>query len=320
MDIVYASDNNYFPYIYVSIKTLFESNKDNKPLFVHYIYDNVSQQNMAILTALAQKHGRKIDFIRFCLPPDMEKILPAYRNTSKTTYIKFWFASMFPNLDRVLYLDPDTLVLDDIRDMYALNFEGNLIAGVIECLPYYHRVWSRMPENASYINGGMVLCNLALWRREGFEQRAVERLADTTHNLNYDQGVLNEICGNRIKLLPPRYNALAEVFEFKNAEKIKQRYGFKYYYTQVEIDQAVQTPAIVHITGFLYGKPMNVQCDHPYAEYFRNQLKGSSIQFAYVDKPLNRKKRIRKFVLHHFPFPIYKWFESILDIRRRAIL
>ena len=73
---------------------------------------------------------------------------------------------------------------------------------------------SLLSEEDSYINGGMVLCNLVAWRSFDFEHKAMERLKDTTHNLNYDQGILNELCKGKVLVLSPKYNALAETFEF----------------------------------------------------------------------------------------------------------
>lgn len=317
--VVYASDGFYFPYIYVSVKTLLENNKMDD-VIVHYIQQNVETQQLEKLQELGISFKKTIDSIPFSIPEEFDEILPAYGVASKTTYIKFWFASMFPDLDKVLYLDPDTLVLGSLREMYDTDLGDNLIGGVIECLPYYHRVASKMSDSQSYINGGMVLCNLRQWRNMHFERLALERLKDTSHNLNYDQGVLNEICGSHIKLLDPKYNVLAEVFQFKNAQQIKHRYGFSYYYSQEQINNAINNPVIVHFTGFLYGKPMNLKCDHPFAAYFRKILEQSPIDYRFTNTALPTKVRIRKFIINHFPFTLYNAFEHFLDIRRKRIL
>lgn len=317
--IVLASDGNYFPYIYVAVKTLFEHNKQEN-VVVHYIEQNVDKQYLNALVELGVVYDQEIDIIPFSLPQTYEECLPAFGAASKTTYAKFWFASMFPSLDRVLYLDPDIIVLDNIRDLYDTDFQGNLIAAVIENLPVYHREASLMDKDDSYINGGMVLCNLTAWRGIGFEELALERLKDTTHNLNYDQGILNEICCGKIKVLHPKYAVLAEVFEFKSAEKIKKRYGFKSYYSQEEIDEAISHPVIVHFTGFFYGKPMSKKCTHPYTAYFQDILRDAPFPYTLTDKDIDKKKKVRKFFLHHMPFGMYLILENLLDIRRKRLL
>lgn len=319
INIVIASDNYYFPYVYVAVKTLFEHSDCESTLIVHYINQDVDQNNLGVLQALASPN-KKVEIIDFDIPDELEKILPAYGKASKTTYAKFWFASMFPDLDRVLYLDPDVLVLHDLAELYKIDFEGNLIAGVIENLPEYHRIASKMGIEDSYINGGMILCNLDAWREDNLEQRALERLSDVRHNLNYDQGIINELCCGKIKVLPPKYNALAEVFEFKNAERMKKRYGFKHFYNQKEIDVAMNDPTIIHFTVFLYGKPMSTMCTHPYSGYFREQLKNAPFDFEYTTDDINIKLKIRKWVLHNLPFGMYLFLEKMLDVHRERDL
>lgn len=316
LHVVLASDEYYFPYIYVAVKTLLEHNKKVGNLIVHYIHQNVSVESLLVLEQIGVQYGRYIDLIEFNMPKEFDEVLPAYGAASKTTYAKFWFASMFPKEDRVLYLDPDVLVMGDIEEMYNIDFGNNLIAGVIENLPYYHMQASKMDLSDSYINGGMVLCNLAAWRAENLEEKALERLKDTTFNLNYDQGILNELCKTRILVLPPKYNVLAEVFEFKNADKIKQRYGFMNYYQQKEIIEAINNPVIIHFTGFFYGKPMSLKCTHPYTDYFRQQLATCSKQFKYNTQDIDIKKKIRKLTLRYLPFKLYLCLERYLDRRR----
>lgn len=316
IDVVLASDDFYFAYIYVAVKTLFEHNKDCDKLVVHYIQQDVNQEHLNILVNLGNEYNRKIDIIRFNIPKEIDSVLPTYGKSSKTTYSKFWFASMFPEVDRVLYLDPDVLVLGSIEEFYNIDFCGNLIAGVIENLPTYHMNASHMSMDDSYINGGMVLCNLAAWREFKLENKALTRLKDTTHNLNYDQGILNELCRERILAVPPKYNVLAEVFEFADATKIRRRYGFTHYYSQEEIDDAINHPIIIHFTGFLYGKPLSKRCTHPYAGYFWSILNNSPINYEYSDSDISRGQKIRKFFLKNFPFSMYLGLEKLLDIHR----
>lgn len=320
VDVVFASDEYYFPYIYIAVETLYENNKNIKNLNVHYIEQDVSKNSLDILNNLASKYQRSIDIRPLEMPEVFMEILPNCGPSSKTTYAKFWFASMFPDLDRLLYLDPDVLVLKSIEDFYNIDFEDNLIAGVIENLPTYHTLASKMKVTDHYINGGMVLCNLKLWREEKIGNKFVERLKDTSHNLNYDQGILNEVCRGKILIVPPKYNALAEIFEFKNVKKIIKRYGFQSYYSQAEVDEAVNDPVIIHFTHFLYGKPLSKKCDHPYANYYRKLVENSPVSYALNDDDIDKSFKIRKLVLRHMPFKMYLAFENMLDRKRKKVI
>lgn len=318
MKVVYASDENYFAYIYVSVKTLLESNRAVEDLRISYIYQDVCEEKRTFLKDLGMRYGRDIEIREFDMPDVCDK-LPSFAN-SKTTFAKLFFASMYSNDDVVLFVDPDTLVLDNIESLFDIDFGNNLIAGVTECLPIYHKAASHMYDDDQYINGGMVLCNLKKWREEGFEEKAIERASDNRYNLNYDQGIINDLCKGRIHVLHPRYNVLAEVFEFKSSEKIKKRYGFKNYYSQQEIDEALEKPAIIHFTGFLYGKPLSSKCTHPYASYFWKRLEECPWKIELSKKELDQRKKIRRFVLHYMPFKVYLFIEFIFDLRRKWLL
>ena len=318
MKVIYASDENYFAYIYVSVKTLLEHNKDAKNLEISYLYQNVSEEKLTFLKKLCADFHRNLEVREFIMPKACES-LPFYAN-SRTTFAKLFFASMYPDDDVVLFIDPDTLVMGNIEPLFEIDFGENLIAGVTECLPTYHKAASKMYDDDQYINGGVVLCNLKKWREEGFEQKAIERAADTRFNLNYDQGIINDLCKGRIYVLHPRYNVLAEVFEFKSADKIKRRYGFKNYYSQHQIEEAIGQPAIIHFTGFLYGKPMSSRCTHPYSNFFWKQLEQCPWQVELSNVGLNGKQKLRRWALDHLPFTLYLCVESILDLRRKWLL
>ena len=211
-------------------------------------------------------------------------------------------------------------VEDNIESLFDIDFGNNLIAGVTECLPTYHKAASHMYDEDQYINGGMVLCNLKKWREENFEAKAIERASDNRYNLNYDQGIINDLCKGRIHILHPKYNVLAEVFEFKSADKIKKRYGFKKYYSQQQIDEAIEKPAIIHFTGFLYGKPMSSKCTHPYSDFFWKQLESCPWPVKLSNAGLNCKQKMRRWALDYLPFSLYLCVEAILDLRRRWLL
>ena len=136
MKVIYACDDNYFRYIYISIWTLLEHNAENANLEIVFIEQDVNKYNLKLLIKLGNSYKRDISIVKFSMPKEYLN-LPAV-GASKTTFAKLLFSTMFPD-DIVIFLDPDTLVLGDIRSMYEIDIEGYLFAGVIENLPEYHR-------------------------------------------------------------------------------------------------------------------------------------------------------------------------------------
>lgn len=317
MKTIYACDDHYFRYAYVSIWTLLEHNTENGDLDIVFVEQDVSEVNLSSLSDLGTQFHREISIRKFSMPQEYDS-LPAV-GASKTTFAKFLFSSMFDD-DKVLFIDPDTLILGDLRPMDEIDVSGCMFAGVIENLPEYHRIAAGMKSDESYINGGVVICNLKLWREVDFERQVLEFMTERSCSNNFDQGIINELCHDRIKIIPPKYNLLAEVTEFQSAEKLKTRYGFERYYDQREIDEALQSPVIIHFTQFLYGKPLMKKCTHPYTGLFQEYLDRSPLDHTLSNDDCNSKVKIRRWVLHHTPFRVYLLMEKILDIRRRRML
>jgi len=317
MKIIYASDDRYFRYVYISIMSLLESNLHNDNIELVFIEQNVSENNINLLYLLAKQYKRDIEIIPFKMPEQFDK-LPLVGN-SKTTFAKFLFSSMFKD-DIVAFFDPDTLVLGDLSWIDKIDMAGYMFAGVIENLPRYHRKLAKMDETSPYINCGIVVCNLSLWRETNFEEEVFGYIMNNPCDYNYDQGIINELCAGKIKVIPPKYNALAEFFELKSASKIAKRYGFTNYYSQEQINEAITNPAIVHFTEFLYGKPLMKDCGHPYRNVFLNYLNDSPLEKDLEDRGCKKSVRIRRWVLHNMPFSIYCSFERILDIRRYMLM
>ena len=128
MKIIYACDNHYFRYAYISIWTLLEHNAENMDLDIVFIEQDVSTQNLSLLSNIGTQYGREILIRKFYMPKQYDS-LPAV-GASKTTFSKFLFSSMFDD-DIVIFIDPDTLILGDLRSMDNIDISGYMVAGVI---------------------------------------------------------------------------------------------------------------------------------------------------------------------------------------------
>lgn len=103
---------------------------------------------------------------------------------------------LLPDLDRVLYLDVDTIVDRDISELWDLDLTGCYAAAV------------REPEKSTdekiYVNAGVMMMNLAQLR-DGMAAKLIDKL--NRHFVPFkEQDVLNEYCQGRILLLPGEYN------------------------------------------------------------------------------------------------------------------
>lgn len=73
------------------------------------------------------------------------------------------------NLNRILYLDPDILVINSLRPLWDLDLKGHLFAaashtGITEFANSVNRL--RLRTNSNYYNSGVLLMDLSRCRKE----------------------------------------------------------------------------------------------------------------------------------------------------------
>ena len=106
---------------------------------------------------------------------------------------------LFPELERILMLDVDTFVLDDVSALWELDLGENYLAGAVEPL--------KTKKDALYINAGVMVMNLAALR-EGKGDELIAALNE--RQFHYcEQDAIAELCRGGILEIPSAYNANA---------------------------------------------------------------------------------------------------------------
>ena len=142
----------------------------------------------------------------------------------KEIYYRLAAPLLLPHdLDRVLYLDADTLVLNPLRSLYDMDFEGNLFIACThtrEFLTKLNRIRLKSEKAVCYINSGVLLMNLPVLRLVlDLDQMSRYVRERKLHLLLPDQDILTALYGDRVKLVTAmRYNLSDRVLRLYNAE------------------------------------------------------------------------------------------------------
>ena len=102
------------------------------------------------------------------------------------------------SLDRVLWLDPDTVVCDDISDIWNTDLQRKYFAAVEEVRNHNHTL-------KPYFNAGVMLMNLRLLRDDKMDELIINEI-NIKHYEHLEQDVLNYFCHLRIRRLPSCYS------------------------------------------------------------------------------------------------------------------
>ena len=129
-------------------------------------------------------------------------------------------ADLLPrDVERVLFLDVDLLVLDDVTALWETDLEGGVLGAAPDAaVPTCSSVrgvkgWRELgiPADAAYFNCGVMLIDLPRWRERGITPRVRDYLRKTTRVDFLHQEALNAVAWNDWRPIDRRWNLLASL-------------------------------------------------------------------------------------------------------------
>lgn len=157
----------------------------------------------------------------------------SFANTSLFTYARFLFPDMFPELGKVLYIDVDTLVLGNLAELYATPLNENSVGAAIgrgmervdHCWGVLNYKELGIPGDTPYFNAGILVLDLAKWRKEDFANRCMAYAAKYPELcIFWDQTVMNTLLAGRFAQLDQKWNQ-----QFNGPDKSFTREGILHY-------------------------------------------------------------------------------------------
>jgi len=197
------------------------------------------------------------------------------RGLPPLNYISEWYRILLPELlpevQRVLYLDCDTLVVDGVDSLWELDLRGHYLAAINDVPGPGAEDWVRelgIPAGTRYFNSGVLLMNLETMRADRMTERLAEfGRANAGRLRRSDQDTLNVVLGDRRLPLHPRWNCQNTLFSAR-PEALKA-------FSACEIDEATASPAILHFEGPGDCKPWHFLSGHPWTATYREVLAGT---------------------------------------------
>ncbi|MFP6125248.1 glycosyltransferase family 8 protein [Helicobacter pylori] len=275
--IVVAFDNHYCIPAGVSLFSMLANAKRERErvkLFyqIHCLVENLSAENIAKLeeTIAPFSAFSSIEFLDISneeLEPrhNYRKLDPLIANGIKKLYLKlnafsqkrfskmimcrFFFASLFPQYDKMIMFDVDTLFVNDMSESFFIPLETHYFGAVREkdliamnrnsAKDLYElrqmRAKSIGVANAfpnlkeaqilfeNYFNAGFLALNLKLWREENLENQLIGFFLLKNEKLLFnDQDALCFVCRGRILELPYSYNAHPSFLDTPSFPSIKE--------------------------------------------------------------------------------------------------
>lgn len=263
----YSINDFYVREAGISLIGFCENNPDYGPEEVFFLDYGIHPVNKARLDGIAVHYGRRITYLSARgVTTAMNKAFPQ---------LKGWRGSMAPNakpfadqifpdyVERLLFIDADTVVAGSVMALQSLDMDGAAL-GVVPVNTAADLIGQGKMKlengNKIYFNSGVLLFDLPAWRRENCHQMIIDTLKRNQIKMDWpDQNLLNNAIPERLlKPLPLKYNYVTHIYEPDWERKVLHMGNV---YTEEEIEEALQHPAIIHyLGGKIMARPWYEEC------------------------------------------------------------
>ena len=220
INIVLASDNHYAILIAALIKSIEVNHKTEEGIDFYIIDDRISTSSKEKIQASVKSKDISIHWLNIdqVIPPDIKFPID---NTAfpLTAYFRVFAPYAIPqHLDRVIYLDVDMVVQEDISTLWHTDIGDHVFAAVQDLQKVVSCSWGGIPNykelgmdpDTKYFNSGLLLINTKAWREANITNRVFTCLHENLQFINYaDQYGLNVALVNQWYELDPRWNWFA---------------------------------------------------------------------------------------------------------------
>ena len=210
--VFYACDDNFVKHTIVSLTSMIENADPNRKYHIHVLHTNISERMME-KTLRLKNDSFDISFenVSGYLESIADK-LPLRHYYTKTTYFRLFIADMFPQYDKAIYIDSDTIVTGDISKLYDTDISGFYVGACVEQAMAQMDVYGTYAEQVVgidrrvFFNAGVLLINCETWRRVKLLDQFIKYLGVYNFIVTQDEDYLNVICKWHVKLLDQRWN------------------------------------------------------------------------------------------------------------------
>jgi len=160
---------------------------------------------------------------------------PWSQRITQAAYYRIFMGDILPEAyERAIYLDCDIALKGSLEPLFSLDMKGHPVGAIAECGfvkrrdPARQAAWDaylrtvHIDPDLLYFNSGVLLADLAAWRRMAVSTKASDYLRDVGGRLTgMDQDTLNFVFGGNVLELSPRWNFQALYFGFGLEETLK---------------------------------------------------------------------------------------------------
>lgn len=216
VNVFFASDRSYLPYLAVAIASLSEHASARYFYNIRILSEDLSEESLyGVIKGI--KPNVKISVFNVAdkishIKKELALRLRDYY--SDAIYYRMFIAEMFPTLSRAVYLDSDIVLNADVAKLYFTPIGDNVLGAVtdesvmaVDVFREYVKKHVKMTRAEHYFNSGVLVMNLDKMRRENIKDQFISLLCKYNFKtVAPDQDYLNFLCKGKIHYLDRGWN------------------------------------------------------------------------------------------------------------------
>jgi lipopolysaccharide biosynthesis glycosyltransferase len=198
-------DNDYVILMAALLKSIEANHKTPEHIDVYIAGNSITEKSKKMMHKSIDPAMFTINWLKMedVIPKGMS--LPYDRNLfPPTIYMRLFMPYVVPvSLKKILYIDVDMIVLEDISNLWNVDISNYVVGAVVDCrVPTLDNNWGGVLNHKQlgldgkhpYVNSGLQLMNTQKWRDENMAQRIIDAINNNVKFAQYaEQYALNTI-------------------------------------------------------------------------------------------------------------------------------
>ena len=200
ISLLVSLDQNYLPQLQVLLTSIYWNNP-GESFAVYLLHSGIPEQDLECVRRQCGQFA--YSFSPILVDSQLFDHAPTTKQYPKEMYYRLLAGCLLPReLQRILYLDPDILVINPLRPLWEMDLDGNLFAaaahtGKTELANNVNRL--RLGTKHDYYNSGVLLIDLEECRKSISPEHLFQFVAKHEKEMLLpDQDLLNALYGDRI--------------------------------------------------------------------------------------------------------------------------
>jgi len=217
MNILVTLNSNYLKPLKIMLKSLFFNNPEEH-FDIYLMHSSLTPDELNDLEKYIREHGHQLHIVH--ISDEYFQNAPVIFHYPKEMYYRLLAFKFLPqHIDRILYLDPDVLVINSVKPLDSIDLDGYLFAAAYhDLIPIkeVNKIRLKPYQIDAYYNSGVLLMNLELQRQQIDEKEIFEFVEKHRSKLIMpDQDIINALYAKKIKTLDEKlYNYDARYYAY----------------------------------------------------------------------------------------------------------